>query len=253
MKRIEEQQHTLMYISRLLHNHNNINSCMNRALIFTIQTKTLANTNHIKKAIYEKFHRAFYDKLSSPKDFTFSMFIASDVEGTKTGDTPENTLNEPLHPHYHGIIVFNENDWASIRENLHFWKGQIRKFVSKIREVKDDEIDKYGCIKSESIWIDVFDESKVSNMKHKFPLGNYVQYAMKAYLQSYNRGNLSHEPKVYPFDIYASDADVRNAEKLFNNLWSQQQEHRVIKGRVGNSVLLKTPAAAEGYQAHKHL
>lgn len=239
MKRNEEQQYTLMYLSRLLRNHQNINDCINRSLVFTVQVNHLYKTINIQKAIYEKIHRALYGRLSSPDEFTMSMFIASDVEGTKKGYVPDEVLTNPLHPHYHGIIVFNEQDWNKINKNLPYWKGQIRKFISKIEEVKDDEIDEYGCIKSECIWIDVFDESKVTQKKHKNALGNYVQYAMKAYLQSCNRGILIHDPKVYPFDIYASDEDVEGANILFNDLWSQQQAHQASKSRHGSINLLK--------------
>jgi hypothetical protein len=226
MKRIEEQQNTLMYISRLLHNHTSKDDASKRALVFTIQVKHLYNTNHVKKAIFQKVHRAIYGKLSSPDDFNFSMFIASDVESSRAGSyLPNEVLLKPLLPHYHGLIVFNKQDWDQICKNIPSWKGIIRSSISDIHEVKEDEVDNDGCIKSESIWIDVFEERNVKGTKHQFPLGNYTQYAMKAHLQGVNRSILLHEPSVFPFDIYASEQDVVKSNRLFNELWKQQVDY----------------------------
>ena len=222
MKRLQEQQITLMYLSRLLHKHTRKGDAEKRTLVFTIQVKNLKNTSSVKKAIFQKIHRAFYGKLSSPDDFNFSMFFSSDVEASRGKYLPDEVLLEPIVPHYHGLIVFNRHDWEKICPNLSYWKGVIRSSISDIVEVKDDEIDKDGCIKSESIWIDQFDESKVRYAKHRFPLGNYTQYAMKSHLQANERGILLHEPSVFPFDIYNLDEDARSANRLFNDLWKQQ-------------------------------
>jgi hypothetical protein len=213
MQRIEEQQNTLMYISRLLHNHTSKDDASKRALVFTIQVEHLYNTNHVKKAIFQKVHRAIYGKLSSPNDFNFSMFIASDVESSRAGSyLPNKVLLKPLLPHYHGLIVFNKPDWDQISKNIPSWKGIIRSSISDIYEVKEDEVDE-------------FEERNVKGTKHQFPLGNYTQYAMKAHLQGVNRSILLHEPSVFPFDIYASEQDVVKSNHLFNKLWKQQVDY----------------------------
>ncbi|WP_300550186.1 hypothetical protein [Roseovarius sp.] len=222
MKRIEEQQNTLMYLSRLLQGHTRKGDAEKRVLVFTIQVKHLSNTTQLKKAIYQKVHRALYEKLSSPDKSNFSLFIASDVESSRYKYVPDEVLLNPILPHYHGLIVFNKPDWDHICENLSYWKGKIRSSISDIKEIKDRETDGYGCIKSESIWIDVFDEKKVKGAKHQSPLGDYIQYSMKSHLQGVNRSILIHEPSVFPFDIYASDQDVICANRLFNELWKQQ-------------------------------
>lgn len=222
MKRIEEQQTTLMYLSRLLYTHTRKGDAAKRTLAFTIQVEHLRNSNHTKKSIYQKVHRALYDRLTSPDDCNFSMLIASDVESSRRKYVPDEVLLNPILPHYHGLIVFKKSDWNYMCENLSYWIGEIRSSISDIKEVKDREIDDYGCIKSESIWIDVFDERKVHETKFRFPLGNYTSYAIKSHLQSSNRSILIHEPSVFPFDLYASDADAIKANRLFNELWKQQ-------------------------------
>jgi hypothetical protein len=225
MKKLFEQQTTLMYLSRLLHKHTQMSDASKRALVFTIQVKHLNNTSSVKKAIFQKVHRALYGKLSSPDDFRFSMFISSDVESSRGKYLPDEVLLKPIVPHYHGLIVFNKQDWEDICLNLSYWKGVIRSSISDIIEIKDDEIDKDGCIKSESIWIDVFEEKKMRGAKHQSPLGDYIQYSMKSHLQGINRGILLHEPSVFPFDIYATDADVDDVNRMFNELWKKQLLH----------------------------
>lgn len=229
MKLIEEQQNTLMYLSRLLLSHNRKDDVSKRSLAFTIQVKNLYKTKQLKKAIYQKVHRGLFDKLSSPDEFKMSLFIASDVESSRRKYVPDDVLSNPIIPHYHGLIIINKSDWDHISENLPYWKGKIRSSISDIKEIKDREIDGYGCIKSESIWIDVFDEKKVKGAKHQSPLGDYIQYSMKSHLQGVNRSILIHEPSVFPFDLYASDQDVIDANRLFNELWKQQAKFRKDK------------------------
>jgi len=222
MKRIEEQQNALMYLSRLLQGHTQKSDVAKRSLVFTIQVKHLINTSQLKKAIYQKVHRALYGKLSSPDNSNFSMFIASDVESSRRKYVPDDVLLNPILPHYHGLMVFSKPDWDRICENLSYYKGKIRSSISDIKEIRDREVDDYGCIKSESIWIDMFEEKNVKGAKHQSPLGDYIQYSMKSHLQGVNRSILIHEPSVFPFDMYSSEQDVKNANRLFNELWKQQ-------------------------------
>lgn len=222
MKKIYEQQNTLMFLSRLLYNHTRKGDAAKRTFVFTIQVKHLRNSSDTKKSIYQKVHRALYDRLPSPDDSKFSMLIASDVESSRRKYVPDEVLLNPILPHYHGLIVFKKPDWDCICENLSYWKGKIRSSIADIKEIRDREVDDYGCIKSESIWIDVFDEIKVHETKFRFPLGNYTSYAIKSYLQGSNRSILLHEPSVFPFDLHATDADAIKANRLFNELWKQQ-------------------------------
>ena len=199
MKRIEEQQNALMYLSRLLQGHTQKSDVAKRSLVFTIQVKHLINTSQLKKAIYQKVHRALYGKLSSPDNSNFSMFIASDVESSRRKYVPDDVLLKPLLPHYHGLIVFSKHDWDHICENLSYYKGKIRSSISDIKEIRDREVDDYGCVKSESIWIDLFEEKNVKGAKHQSPLGDYIQYSMKSHLLGVNRSIIIHEPSVFPF------------------------------------------------------
>ena len=213
-----------MYLSRMLYNHTQHGDALTRALVFTIQVNHLKNSKSVKKAIFQKVHRALYGELSSPDQFDFSLFIVSDVEGSRSGYIPNEVLLNPVVPHYHGVMVFTEADWINIDGNLAYWKGVIRSSISDIIEVKDNEIDNDGCIKSEAVWLDVFQEKNLKSAKHKSPLGDFIQYSMKSHLQGVNRGILLHEPSVFPFDIHASEQDVGGANRLFDELWGQQDE-----------------------------
>ena len=97
MKRFEEQQNTLMYLSRFLNHHTNQGDALNRALVFTIQVKHLRTSKQVKKAIFQKVHRALYGELSSPDNFNFSMFIASHVESSRKGYVPWSAPTEVAH------------------------------------------------------------------------------------------------------------------------------------------------------------
>lgn len=219
MKRLQEQQETIMYLSRLLHNHTRKGDAEKRTLVFTSPAKHLNNSKYEKEIIYKNVHRTLYEKLKPHDNIICSMFIASDVEASRQGYIPNDVLLKPFIPHYHGVIVFHKHVWDRISENLSYWQDVISSSMSEVLD--DEDVDDDNRFKK-SIWIDQFDESKVRYAKHRFPLGNYTSYAMKTHLQANNRGIMLHEPSVFPFDIYNSDEDTRSANRLFNDLWKQQ-------------------------------
>ena len=118
MKRLQEQQETIMYLSRLLHNHTRKGDAEKRTLVFTSPAKHLNNSKYEKEIIYEKVRRTLYENLASHDEFMFSMFIASDVEASRQGYIPNDVLLQPIIPHYHGVIVFHKHVWDRISENL---------------------------------------------------------------------------------------------------------------------------------------
>lgn len=225
MQRLPEQQETIMYLSRLLHNHTRKGDAEKRTLVFTAPVKHLNNSKYEKETIYKKVHRTLYEKLKSHDNIICSMFIASDVEASRQGYIPNDVLLKPIIPHYHGVIVFHKHVWGRISENLSYWKDAISSSMSEVLD--DADADDDSPLKK-SIWIDQFDANKVKCAKHKFPLGNYTQYAMKTHLQANNRGIMLHEPSVFPFDIYNSEQDARSANRLFNDLWKQQVSYKKI-------------------------
>lgn len=224
MKRIHEQQETIMYLSRLLHNHTRKGDAEKRTLVFTAPGRHLTNSKYEKEKLFKQVHRILYEEIPSHGEHIFSMFIASDVEASRQGYIPDDVLLKPIIPHYHGVIVFHKHVWDHISEDLSFWKGLIGSSMSEVLEDDYDDVDDNSRFKK-SIWIDQFDESKVRYAKHRFPLGNYTSYAMKTHLQANNRGIMLHEPSVFPFDIYNSEQDARSANLLFNKLWKQQVQH----------------------------
>ncbi|WP_420859980.1 hypothetical protein [Marivivens marinus] len=210
----QEKIDAIMYLSRLIDPHSEKSGIEERSLVFTIQMRTLTNIDHIQKAIFQKIHRSIYGKLSSSDEFNFSMFIAGDVEDSRSGWIPDHVLNKPIIPHFHGIIMFSERDWRMVNSNLSFWKHKIKSSILDIKEVKDDEVDEDGCIIKESIWIDRFKKDYHRDAKHHSPLGDYVQYSMKTHLQANRRGIYEYEPKVFPFDIYATSKEIDSANHL---------------------------------------
>ena len=68
MKLNIRQQETLMYQSRLLFKHNNVESASDRSLAFTIHVKDMPNTEQFKRAVYQKIHRAIYGAISSRQE-----------------------------------------------------------------------------------------------------------------------------------------------------------------------------------------
>ena len=115
MERLNKnQQETLMYQSRLLFKHDNVESALDRSLVLTIYTNELFNTEHFKRAVFQKIHRAFYGAISAPDNFTYSMMIAGDVESSKTGTVSLETLKTAYESHFHGLMVFSKSDWCRI-------------------------------------------------------------------------------------------------------------------------------------------
>ena len=220
MKRLQEQQETIMYLSRLLHDHTRKGDAEKRTLVFTAPVKHLNNSKYEKEKFFKQVHRALYEEIPSHGEHIFSMFIASDVEASRQGYIPDDVLLKPIIPHYHGVIVFHKHVWDRISENLSYWQDVICSSMSEVLADNDEDVD--DNLLKKSIWIDQFDESKVRYAKHRFPLGNYTQYAMKSHLQANSRGIMLHEPSVFPFDIYNSEEDARRANRLFDDLWKQQ-------------------------------
>lgn len=221
MKKIEEMQYTLMYASRLIYSDESPENLHQRCIVFTIHTKTLYGSQSIKKAVFEKVHKAIYGCVSSPGRPTISVFIASDVESSRIKYVSDDVLQRPIVPHFHGLIVFNENDWDAVSEDIEGLIERIKHSIMEIKEVKPNDLGEGGGVISESVWMQPFHQAKHENTKHKFPLGNYIQYCMKAHLQACTRGMDAHEPSVFPFDAYASEADVTTANALFSRLWAE--------------------------------
>jgi len=161
------KQETLMYQSRLLLKHINVETASDRSLLFTIRTDKVSDHEHFKRAIYQKPHRVLYGTLSAPDNFTYSMMIAGDVECSKTGTVSLETLKNPYEPHYHGVMVFSKSDWCRIEPNLSEVIGRIKSAIYDIREVKKPLIDDDGVCTWDTVWIENL--RKVLNQGISFP------------------------------------------------------------------------------------
>ena len=54
MRLNKNQQETLMYQSRLLFKHDNVESASDRSLVLTIYTNEVFDTEHFKSAVFQK-------------------------------------------------------------------------------------------------------------------------------------------------------------------------------------------------------
>ena len=70
MRLNKNQQETLMYQSRLLFKHDNVESASDRALALTIYTNEVFDSERFKRAVFKKVHRALYGAISTPDSFT---------------------------------------------------------------------------------------------------------------------------------------------------------------------------------------
>ena len=212
------KQETLMYQSRLLLKHINVETASDRSLLFTIRTDKVSDHEHVKRAVYQKPHRVLYGAISAPNNFTYSMMIAGDVECSKTGTVSLETLKNPYEPHYHGVMVFSKSDWCRIEPNLSEVIGRIKSAIYDIREVKKPLIDDDGVCTWDTVWIEKFKESTKPRHKFSSSFSNYINYIFKADYHAQKHGIQSYVPSVFPHDLYPPKDKASSAEPLFNQL-----------------------------------
>lgn len=222
MKLNSNQTETIMYESRLLCEHEDIETAAQRALAFTIKVKHLSNTTHVQKAIFEKVHRAIYGTISKPDEFTFSMLIAGDVESSRDGFLSKRDLQDPLYPHYHGLIIFSKKDWAAISIDLSNCIAAIRNLVLRITEVEETEIDEDGCYINETVWIKKFEPKPLNIRQYNSELATYIQYVIKADLLANKQSISTYQPMVFPYDRHGSETTYKKSDELFKRLAQQQ-------------------------------
>lgn len=222
MKLKPYQEETIMFESRLLCEHEGLENTFDRSLAFTIHLTTLKDTVRVQKAIFQKIHRSIYGWRYSPDNFTFSMLIAGDVEGSRSGYVPVDVLKTPLCPHYHGLMVFSQEDWAVISPDLSAWIAVIRTSIAEIKEVKNSEINGDGCYISESVWIKKFEPKLDKHTKYASALADYIQYIIKVDLIANKQSIDTYCPMVFPHDINKSPALVRRSSMLFNELHEKE-------------------------------
>ena len=212
-------QETLMYQSRLLLKHINVETASDRSLLFTIYTNKVSDHEHVKRAVYQKPHRVLYGAISAPNNFTYSMMIAGDVECSKTGTVSLETLKNPYEPHYHGVMVFSKSDWCRIEPNLSEVIGRIKSVLYDILEVKKPLIDDDGVCTWDTVWIKRFKESAKPRHKFSSSFSNYINYIFKADYHAQKHGIQSYVPSVFPHDLYPPKDKASSAEPLFNQLF----------------------------------
>ena len=218
MRLNKNQQETLMYQSRLLFEHDNIDSASSRSLAVTIHTNEVSDQEHFKRAVFQKVHRALYGTISRSDNFRFSMMIAGDVEASRSGTVRLETLKTAYEPHFHGLMVFSEPDWCLIEQNSPNYIALIQSAISDIREVKKPLIDNDGVCSWNTIWIRKFEVS--TKPKHKFSssFSNYISYIFKADNHAQKHGIDTYVPSVFPHDLYPSRNNASSTETMFKKL-----------------------------------
>ena len=218
MRLNKNQQETLMYQSRLLFKHDNVESASERSLAITIYTNEVFDTEHFKRAVFEKVHRILYGDLSKPDNFTYSIMIAGDVESSRSGTVGLETLKAAYEPHFHGLMVFSKSDWCRIEADPPKYICLIQSAISDIREVKKPLIDADGVCSWNTIWVRKFEES--TKPKHKFSssFSNYINYIFKADNHAQKHGIDTYIPSVFPHDLYPPKTMASSTETMFKQL-----------------------------------
>ena len=218
MRLNKNKQETLMYQSRLLFKHSNVESASERSLAITIYTNEVFDTEHFKRAVFEKVHRILYGDLSKPDNFTYSIMIAGDVESSRSGTVGLETLKAAYEPHFHGLMVFSKSDWCRIEADLPKYIRLIQSAISDIREVKKPLIDADGVCRWNTIWVRKFEES--TKPKHKFSssFSNYINYIFKADNHAQKHGIDTYVPSVFPHDLYPPKTKSSSTETMFKQL-----------------------------------
>lgn len=226
------QQETLMYQSRLLFQHDEYELAHTRSLVFTIYTNKVSDTEHFKRAVYQKVHRALYKTLSTPDRFTFSMMIAADVEGSRSGVVRLETVRNAEEPHYHGVMVFSESDWTTIEMDLSLHIARIKSAISDIREVKSSLIDSDGVCRWDTIWIKPFENNNRPVFRFSTPFSNYINYIFKTDHHAQRHGLVTYMPSVFPHDLYPPKDKHSSAEPLFEDLCAIEEMFQKSRQRT---------------------
>lgn len=234
MKLNTKQQETLMYQSRLLFKHDDVQTISNRSLAFTIYTNEVSDPERFKKAVYQKIHRALYGDISTPDNFTYSMMIAGDVESSRSGAARLETLKKPYELHFHGLIAFSKLDWCRIEANLSKYISLIRSAISDIREIKKPLIDDDGVCSWNTIWVRKFEES--TKPKHKFSssFSNYINYIFKADNHAQKHSIDTYVPSVFPHDLYPPRTKSSSTENMFKQLCLIEEGFQQKRGKYLN-------------------
>ena len=227
-------QETLMYQSRLLLKHINVETASDRSLLFTIYTNRVSDHEHVKRAVYQKPHRVLYGTLSAPDNFTYSMMIAGDVECSKTGTVSLETLKNPYEPHYHGVMVFSKSDWCRIEPNLSEVIGLIKSALYDIREVKKPLIDDDGVCTWDTVCIKRFKESAKPRHKFSSSFSNYINYIFKADNHAQKHGIGTYVPSVFPHDLYPPRTKSSSTETMFKQLCLIEEGFQQKRGEYLN-------------------
>ena len=234
MRLNKNQQETLMYQSRLLFKHDNVESALERSLVLTIYTNEVFDTEHFKRAVFQKVHRILYRDLSKPDNFTYSMMIAGDVESSKTGTVSLEILKNPYEPHFHGLMIFSKSDWCRIEADPPKYISLIQSAISDIREVKKPLIDADGVCSWNTIWVRKFEES--TKPKHKFSssFSNYINYIFKADNHAQKHGIDTYVPSIFPHDLYPPKTNSSSTEALFKQLCLIEEGFQQKRGKYLN-------------------
>jgi len=234
MRLNKNQQETLMYQSRLLFKHDNVESALERSLVLTIYTNEMFDTEHFKRAVFQKVHRILYGDLSKPDNFTYSMMIAGDVESSRSGTVSLEILKNPYEPHFHCLMVFSKSDWCRIEADPPKYISLIQSVISDIREVKKPLIDADGVCSWNTIWVRKFEES--TNPKHKFSssFSNYINYIFKADNHAQKHGIDTYVPSVFPHDLHPPKTNSSSTEALFKQLCLIEKEFQQKRGKYLN-------------------
>ena len=176
------------------------------------------DTEHFKRALYQKIHRVLYGALSAPDNFTYSMMIAGDAESSRSGTVGLETLKAAYGLHFHGLMVFSKSDWCRIEADLPKYICLIQSAISDIREVKKPLIDADGVCSWNTTWVRKLEESTKPKHKLYSSFSNYINYIFKADNHAQKHGIDTYVPSVFPHGLYPPKTKPSSTETMFKQL-----------------------------------
>lgn len=192
-------------LSRMLVGKSIENDFCTQSLVITIQVNNKKNSETLKLTLYKRLYKLLYGSAEDKRFANFSLLIAGDVEGTREGYAPLDTLKKPIYPHYHCLMMFSKSDWTRIAENFDEWRIMMVRTISAIREVKGKEIR-----------ITKFDRRLTPEKFQHQPLLYFTSYCTKCDRIASAMGISDYGPSVYPFDGYVSEHEFRQ-QSFFQN------------------------------------
>lgn len=104
-----------MFASRFLFNQVEHESAGSRTSFLTIPVTNMVRPEQFKLQVNKKLNKTLIDLGGTTEGY--SMIIAGDVEGSRSGTIGLRVLQNPECPHYHGMCTFPPEVWKVVEDD----------------------------------------------------------------------------------------------------------------------------------------